>query len=69
MPALAEDPQPSEKPSDLTLLFHLKGPLVPLATNVFHEKLGAPLAADQEWHWAILGAKGIAPNPDAPPTQ
>ncbi|MGH9498258.1 MAG: hypothetical protein ACRD3L_03880 [Terriglobales bacterium] len=67
MPALAEDPQPSEKPSELTLLFHLKGPVVPLATSVFHEKLGAPLAADQEWHWAILGAKGIAPAPDPQP--
>lgn len=69
MPAVAEEPEASEKPSELTLLFHLKGPVVPLATNVFHERLGAPLAADQEWHWAILGAKGIAPSPDAPPAQ
>ncbi len=69
MPAVAEEPETSEKPSELTLLFHLKGPVVPLATSVFHEKLGAPLAADQEWHWAILGAKGIAPTPDPPPAQ
>ena len=67
MPAVAEEAESSEKPSELTLIFHLKGPVVPLATNVFHEKLGAPLAADQEWHWAILGAKGIAPSPDPPP--
>ena len=69
MPAVAEESETSEKPSELTLLFHLKGPVVPLATSVFHEKLGAPLAADQEWHWAILGAKGIAPSPDPPPAQ
>lgn len=69
LPAVAEEPETSEKPSELTLLFHLKGPVVSLATSVFHEKLGAPLAADQEWHWAILGAKGIAPSPDAPPSQ
>jgi len=70
LPAVAEDPETSEpKPSELTLLFHLRGPLVPLTTSVFHEKLGAPLAADQEWHWAILSAKGIAPTPDPPPTQ
>lgn len=75
MPAVAEEPETSEKPSELTLLFHLKGPVVPLTTSVFHEKLGAPLAADQEWHWAILGAKGIAPDPstqispDPPPAQ
>ena len=66
MPAVAEEAETSEKPSELTLLFHLKGPVVPMATNVFHEKLGAPLAADQEWHWAILGAKGIGPSPDTP---
>jgi hypothetical protein len=69
MPAVAEQSETPEKPSELTLLFHLKGPVVPMATNVFHEKLGAPLAADQEWHWAILGAKGIAPSPDALPSQ
>jgi len=68
MPAVAEDSDASEKkPSELTLLFHLKGPVVPLTTSVFREKLGAPLAADQEWHWAILGAKGIAPDPSTPP--
>ena len=68
MPAVAEEPDASEaKPSELTILFHLKGPVVPLATNVFHEKLGVPLAPDQEWHWAILSAKGIAPvTPPAP---
>ena len=70
MPAVAEEPEaPDKKPSELTLLFHLKGPVLSLATNVFHEKLGAPLAPDQDWHWAILGAKGIAPSPDPPPTQ
>ena len=68
MPAVAEDPEASgKKPSELTLLFHLKGPVPSLGSNVFHEKLGAPLAADQEWHWAILEAKGIAPVATAPP--
>ena len=66
MPAVAaESDATDKKPSELTLLFHLKGPVVPLTSSVFHEKLGAPLAADQEWHWAILGAKGIAPDPSA----
>jgi hypothetical protein len=64
MPAVSEQADPSEKkPSELTLLFHLKAPVAPLASNVFHEKLGAPLASDQEWHWAILSAKGVAPSP------
>jgi hypothetical protein len=70
MPAVAEQPEVSDKkPSELTLLFHLKGAVVPLTTNVFHEKLGASVAPDQEWHWTILGAKGIAPAPDPPPAQ
>ena len=68
MPAVADDSDASDKkPSELTLLFHLKGPVPSLASNVFHEKLGAPLASDQDWHWTIIGAKGIAPTPDPPP--
>jgi hypothetical protein len=61
MPAVAEESETEKKPSELTLLFHLKGSVPSLGSNVFHEKLGAPLAPDQEWHWAILEAKGIAP--------
>lgn len=61
MPAVAADSETEKKPSELTLLFHLKGPVPSQGSNVFHEKLGAPLAPDQEWHWAILEAKGIAP--------
>jgi hypothetical protein len=62
LPTVSEEPDPSQrKPSELTLLFHLKGDVLPLASNVFRERLGAPLAPDQEWHWAILEAKGVAP--------
>jgi hypothetical protein len=61
MPAVAEESETEKKPSELTLLLHLKGSVPSLGSNVFHEKLGAPLAPDQEWHWAILEAKGIAP--------
>ncbi len=68
MPAVADDTEASgKKPSELTLLFHLKGPVPSMGSNVFHEKLGAPLAPDQEWHWAIFDAKGIAPVASAPP--
>lgn len=72
MPAVAEESEPSDKkPSELTLLFHLKGAVSPLASSVYHEKLGAPFAPDQEWHWAILEAKGVPPAPDTsqPPTK
>jgi hypothetical protein len=69
MPAVAEEPEAGKKPSELTLVFHLKGPVPSLASNVFHEKLGAAIAPDQEWHWAILGAKGVAPVPAPLPSQ
>jgi len=62
LPALAGDSVPTEKRSDLTLLLHLKGSAAPLATTVFREKLEATLSADQEWHWAIVEAKGIPPT-------
>jgi hypothetical protein len=67
MPAVAAESETEKKPSELTLLFHLKGPVPALGSNIFHEKLGAPLAPDQEWHWAILEAKGIAPVASPPP--
>jgi len=70
LPATAQDALPSEnaqKPSDLTLLFHLKGSAAPFATAIFREKLAVPLAPDQEWHWAIVSAKGVRPSPLALP--
>jgi hypothetical protein len=54
-----ESSEPDAKPSDLTLLFHLKGTAAPLVTTIFREKLTAALAPEQEWHWAIIDAKGV----------
>jgi len=68
LPAVAEDTAPTDKRSDVTLLLHLKGSATPFATTVYREKLDASLEDGQEWHWAIIEAKGIppAPLPDAP---
>jgi len=69
LPAVAQDeasPEtaaPIQKSSDLTLLLHLKGTAEPLATTIFKQTLGMTLAPDQEWHWAIINAKGIRPSP------
>ncbi len=49
----------SEKHPDSTVLYHLKGSAAPLSTTVFHETLGSAPGQDQEWHWAIVQAKGI----------
>jgi hypothetical protein len=55
-------PQMQEKRSDLTVLYHLKGSAPPAATTVFQEPLGAQLSPGQEWHWAIVEAKGLPPH-------
>lgn len=59
LPAVTDDEVPTDKRSDSTVLLHLKGSAVPFATTVFREKLYANLGVDQEWHWAIVEAKGI----------
>jgi hypothetical protein len=57
-----KDAPPSERRSDLTLLLHLKGSTAPLASSIYREKLDANLDDKQDWHWAIIGAKGIPPS-------
>jgi len=63
LPPPGANSAPAEKHSDQTLLFHLKGTAAPLATTVFRGRLSAALSPDEEWHWAIVQAKGIPPSP------
>ena len=53
----------SEKQPDSTVLYHLKGSAAPASTTIFHETLGSTLGQDQEWHWAIVQAKGVRSQP------
>ena len=55
----------SEKRSDQTVLYHLKGTAIPQSTTVFTAELTEELGPDQEWHWAIVGAKGTSAEPPA----
>jgi hypothetical protein len=66
-----ESVAPDEKRSDLTTLYHLKGSAAPRETTVFHQPLTAGISPGQEWHWAIVSAKGIppSPKPDLNPAQ
>jgi len=69
IPASAIDPEtpaPVEKRSDMTVLYHLKGTAAPSATTIFREILGGSPISDQDWHWAIVQAKGIPPQPKLP---
>lgn len=54
-----------QKQPDVTLLLRVKGSAAPSATAIFRTPLNFALFPDQEWHWAIVKAKGIAPQ--APP--
>ncbi len=61
--AETDDLEAAGKPSDLTVLLHMKATAAPLLMTIFREKLNATIAPDQEWHWAIVDAKGIPPSP------
>jgi hypothetical protein len=63
-PAASETPLVSEKPADVTTLYHLKATALPSATTVFKSPLNSAPAPDQEWHWAIVQARGIPPKPE-----
>jgi len=60
-PALTGTPSqsPFQKLPDTTILLRVKGSAAPTATAIFRASLNFALFPDQEWHWAIVKAKGI----------
>src|SRR6266576_3381194 len=62
VPAAGESIVSAEKRPDVTVLYHLKAAAAPLTTTVFQGNLDTAPSADQEWHWAIVQARGIAPT-------
>jgi hypothetical protein len=66
VPAVAGSAQPQmqeQKRADVTILLHVKGAAAPSTTATFRTPLNFILFPDQEWHWAIVRAKGIPPPP------
>jgi len=57
-----------QKQPDVTLLLRVKGSAAPSRTAIFRTSLNFALFPDQDWHWAIVKAKGIPPqtSPTAP---
>src|ERR1039457_256288 len=51
-----------ERPSDVTLLYHLKATAKPFSTTTFHENIGITPGPDEDWRWSIVEAKGIRPS-------
>jgi hypothetical protein len=60
----------ARKMPDTTVLYHLKGNAGPDSTSVFSASVDQNFADTKDWHWAIVGARGIPPaSPAAAATQ
>ena len=53
--------RPEKKP-DATAIYRIRAAAPPFETTVFSTRLKTELAADEEWHWAIVQARGYPPQ-------
>jgi hypothetical protein len=51
-----------EKQPDVTVIYRMRATAPPSATTVFSAPLNLKLAPDEEWHWAIVQARGYPPQ-------
>ncbi len=56
--------RPEKKP-DLTVIYRMRAAAPPWARAVFSAPLNLELAPGEEWHWAIVQAKGYPPQGQA----
>jgi hypothetical protein len=56
-----EQVRPEKKP-DVTVIYRMRAAAPPWARTVFSAPLDVDLAAGDEWHWAIVQAKGYPPQ-------
>jgi hypothetical protein len=61
VPAASETVIAAEKQPDATTIHHLRATALPSTTAVFKTAIPVRLGPDEEWHWAILQAKGVPP--------
>lgn len=52
--------RPEKKP-DTTVIYRMRAAAAPAATTVFSAPVSLDLAAGDEWHWAIVQARGYPP--------
>ena len=57
----ADSVRPEKKP-DHTVIFRMRAAAPPLSASTFSAPLNLDLAPGQEWHWAIVEAKGYPPQ-------
>jgi hypothetical protein len=49
------------KTPDVTMLYHLKATALPDGTTEFRGNLDQELGPTSDWHWALVGARGVPP--------
>lgn len=57
-----EDEVRPEKNPDVTVIYRMRAAAPPAETAVFSARLSRQPAADEEWHWAIVQARGYPPQ-------
>ncbi|MGD1078640.1 MAG: hypothetical protein ABR881_10010 [Candidatus Sulfotelmatobacter sp.] len=60
-PPQESEVRPEKKP-DLTMIYRMRAAAPPWATTVFSAPLNLDLEPDEEWHWAIVQARGYPPQ-------
>ena len=58
---LSQEVRPEKKP-DVTVIYRIRAAAGPAAKTVFSTPLNLDLAPGDEWHWAIVQAKGYPPQ-------
>ena len=53
--------RPEKKP-DVTVIYRMRAAAPPWVTTVFSAPLNLDLGPDEEWHWAIVQARGYPPQ-------
>jgi len=61
IPPQESDVRPEKKP-DVTVIYRMRAAAPPWVTTVFSAPLNLDFAPDEEWHWAIVQAKGYPPQ-------
>ncbi len=61
--SLPQEPEvrPEKKP-DVTVIYRMRAAALPSTTTVFSAPLNLELAPDEDWHWAIVQARGYPPQ-------
>jgi hypothetical protein len=54
-----------EKKRDTTVIYRMRAAAAPWIRAAFSAQLDVPVDPGDEWHWAIVQAKGYPPQPDA----